>query len=338
MTNRFTVHGKFVDSLSVRAKPVYPKKYDKFITKFCEEAFQKGRGRRIPFLGEEAEVVLNYSNSDGRPIRVKKDGKFIIGFTKKIPREKSPILIQFVQPTVWQNPLQKLKKLKRDLETHVGELHLEIERIDISLMFSGWAIDDDFYNSIRTATPNVASYKKDGVISSIAIGTYRGDIPFTRIYNKSTYLRKHPQKPSPAPLFTEPEPWGRDYWNLEFSFNHNTLKHGFGLVDPDDVFKAIPKLWLWATKDYFYISEYEDKNHVHPLWRESSEAIGGLSDDYFKRKSRKKKDPNVEFRKDQLFKKAKSYAESIGVDWKELLSGQLLDDYVRNESASKENE
>jgi hypothetical protein len=197
-------------------------------------------------------------------------------------------------------------------------------------MFSGWSIDDNFYNSIRTATPNVCCYKKDGVYSSIAIGTYHGSIPFTRIYNKSQFLRKHPQKPSPAPMFTSPEEFGKDYWNLEFSFNHDTLKHGFGfeLCDPDEIFQAIPKLWLWATKDFLYISDYDDKSHVHPLWREISEAIGGLSDDYFKRKSRKKNNPDIEYRKDQLFKKAKSYAESIGVDWKELLSGNLFDSRI----------
>src|SRR5690606_7955391 len=109
-------------------------------------------------------------------------------------------------------------------------------------------------------------------------------------------------KPSPACVYVRQPSLMADVWNLEMSFNSNVLKKGFGLTSVEEVFDAIPSLWSYATKDFIYVSRPNNPKEVHPAWSELSSTLADLSVDYFRRKSRSKGDPNLEYRKDQLIK------------------------------------
>jgi hypothetical protein len=330
------IHGKFVDSLTVRAFTKEPHKYEKFVKNFIPTMFGNSRSCEVDFIGEKFKGVLNFSEKDGRPIKLRKDGNVILGFTKGIPKIKAPIGFQIIQPLIWKSPFQTLRRLKKDLEFHVGELQLEVERIDLALHFSGWEINENIYNCIQTQTSNISSYRKDKIYSSIAVGTLHGEIPFMRLYNKTKFLRENPFKPSPSSIYTRKPHFGKDVWNLEMSFNSNVLKKGFGVRTPEEVFDAIPSLWSYATKDFVYISSDDDRSKVHPIWAELSSAYSDLGVDYFKRKSRSKKDPNFEYRNDQLVKSARSFAELLNVSWQDLLSWKYADILIKYESKKKE--
>ncbi len=330
------IHGKFVDSLTLRAYPKDTQKYKAFVDSLITNMFGSSRSCDVDFLGEIFKGHFNFGEKDGRPIKLKKDGCLILGFTKGVPKQKAPIGCQIIQPSIWKSPYQTLSKIKKDLEIHVGKLHLEVERIDLALHFSGWSIDENFYNSIQTLTPNISSYRKGTIYSSIAVGTLHGAIPFMRLYNKTKYLRENPSKPSPASIYSRKPIFGQDVWNLEMSFNSNVLKKGFGISTPDEVFDAIPSLWAYATKDFVYVSNTESNQEAHPMWSKLSEAYSDLSVDYFKRKSRSKSDPSFDYRNDQFVKSAKSLADILGLNWQDLLSSKYSEILVARKVQKKD--
>jgi hypothetical protein len=157
------------------------------------------------------------------------------------------------------------------------------------------------------------------VIDTIYIGRGEGGNGcFMRLYNKSNYLKKKSRTAvSPFPIYSSPLPYGRDAWNLEFSFTQ--LEQGFGLVSPTEVFAAIPRLFNWAMTEFVYVSKEGQPDVVRPEWEEMRKAIGGLSNNYFTRKTRRKGDPNIEFRKNQFLQKATSLAEALGLESTDLL-------------------
>lgn len=319
------IHATLVDSLTVRAYPKNKKKYEKFIGEFREKAFKNGRYGKVDFIGKKFDCSFDISEKDKRPIKLRRDGELTLGFTTKVPFQKSSIIIKPHQVSCWQGALQFLRKVKRDLTPFTGPLHLQVETIDISLHFSGLKIDDSFYDSIQAKTDNFKCHKKNKVITGINIGSGEsGTTPYMRLYNKSYFLKKfNKTAASPYSIYSRPLPYGRDAWNLEFSFGVNLLKYGFALTEPSEVFASIPQLWNWAMTEFVYVSKEGQVDTIRPEWEEMRRAIGGLSNNYFSRKTRRKGDPNIELRKAQFLQKAKSLAEALGLESTDLLPEKL---------------
>lgn len=320
------IHAKMIDSMSVSATPSSLLKYRLFIENLSKKALSKSSNREINFIGRNFRTLYDREVKLGISIKLT-DDLITIVFMRRWSDSRKLIRIILHQPEAWKNPYQKLKKIEKDLKFHLGELMFQVERIDISIHFSGWKIDEKFLKSIVKISKGISLYDDNkGNFETLGIGSLNRDSVFMRLYNKTKYLNSHTSKASPFHLYQVKPFWGQDIYNLEFSFGGGFLKKDFAIESVSEVFEAIPSLWKWATEKYVYVLS-EDKCGVHENWKTLSLEISKTNGRYFKRVSRKKPDPSLEFRKDQFFKKAKSLAKAMqkdsSVDTVELLQNLI---------------
>lgn len=307
------IHGKFVDSLTVTATLKSPEKFKIFIDNFYHRVLRKSYGMEVAFLERNFQYTFRHDEGQ-RPIRLN-DGKVILLFSYN-ELKNEPIALKILQPEVWENPLQKLTKIVKDLEYYTGNLEIKIERIDISVHFSGWNINHNFITCLKTEgkkTTLILDSSPEKNIETIYLGKLRSDSAVMRLYNKSQFLIENSTKPSPEIVYSRKTKFGRQVWNLEFSYGRKYLENNFSTSVPSEIFELIPLAWQKSTTEFTWVAKKEGSDEPHENWIRLSKEISSGNKLYFKRKTRKKKSPNISFRKDQLVKKAKSLADAIGI-------------------------
>lgn len=301
------IHYKAIDSLTMQ---LYPNKqnYDHFIKGFLNEHFpdKSKRDKDIKFMNRYYFAEFSYGRKGGYPITLKCKGEFIIQLTTRCPKALAPIEIKIIQPNVWNDPVNKMKKFITEMELYVGEVTAKVKLIDVSVNYSGWLINHEVVSNVITSTSKICPYIDRDVVNSLYIGTAKYETPMIKTYNRSLNLRINKRTPDPIEYFSSLPSFNQDFWNFEVTFHTGVFKSRGIKPDLDSVIEAIPSLWNYAMTDFAKVV-IPGTDEVCEEWKILTEAVANTNVKKLLRVHSRKKDSSPSYRRKQIKDAIDSY-------------------------------